>query len=254
MLIDTHTHLYLDKFREDIDDVISKAIEQDVRMMLLPNIDSDSIDDVFDLYKKYPFHIRPMVGLHPCSVNEKYRYELDQLEKHLVKGGVVAIGEIGIDLYWDKSFEKQQIEAFEIQIDWALAHELPIVIHSRNAIKKCIEVVRKKQNGRLRGVFHCFDQDIISAREITALGFYLGIGGVLTFKNSKLPEVIKHIDLQHIILETDSPYLAPMPYRGKRNESSYVRIVAEKLSEIKEIPIESIEEITTQNAKDLFSL
>ena len=253
MLIDTHTHLYLDKFQNDIDEVMERAVSEGVQLMLLPNIDMETIDDLFSLSKKYPTHTAPMVGLHPCSVKEDYLEELTTLKQYLEREEVIAVGEIGMDLYWDKTFRSEQIAAFEYQIDWALEKDLPIVIHSRNAIRECIEIVKGKQNGQLRGVFHCFDQDLESAKDIIELNFYLGIGGVITFKKSKLPEVIKDLDLQHIILETDSPFLAPSPYRGKRNESSYIRYVAEKVAEIKGVDVSKIEEITTNNAINLFN-
>jgi len=254
MLIDTHTHLYLDKFHDDLDEVIYRAEESGVEKMLLPNIDLSTIASVFELEEKYPGKFYPMVGLHPCSVKSGYNKELQELEQFLDKKCVIAIGEIGIDLYWDKSFEQEQIHAFELQIDWALSRNLPIVIHSRNAIRQCIDVVANKQNGKLRGVFHCFDQELQDAKDIIDLDFYLGIGGVITFKKSNLPEVVKEIELDHILLETDSPFLAPSPKRGKRNESSYVRYVAEKIAEIKEVTIEEIESVTSKNANELFGI
>lgn len=254
MLIDTHTHLYLDKFQDDIDEVIARAKESGVEQMFLPNIDLATMDDVFSLHAKYPEQCLPMVGLHPCSVKEDYKDQLQGLSQYLDRDGVVAVGEIGMDLYWDKTFQEQQVEAFHVQIDWALEKNLPIVIHARNAMRECIDVVRDRQKGQLRGVFHCFDQTIEDARDIIDLGFYLGIGGVLTFKKSKLPAVMKEVDLQHIILETDSPFLSPSPYRGKRNESSYVKYVADKMSDIKEISLKNVAAITTQNARELFKV
>lgn len=254
MLIDTHTHLYLDKFRDDLDEVMARARDHGVEMMLLPNIDNESIDDVFRLVGAYPGQCYPMVGLHPCSVKEDYLIELERLKKYLDQTDVIAIGEIGIDLYWDKSLAKEQIKAFRHQISWALDMDLPIVIHSRDAMRECIDIVEDMQDGHLRGVFHCFDQDEEKARKILDLGFYLGIGGVLTFKKNKLPDVVREVPLERIILETDAPYLTPAPYRGKRNESAYVRFVAEKLAEIKGIDLQEIEEITTANAKALFKL
>ncbi|MEE9371842.1 MAG: TatD family hydrolase [Saprospiraceae bacterium] len=253
MLIDTHTHLYLDKFQEDIDEVITRAVAEDVKMMLLPNIDSATIDEVFKLASKYP-QCLPMVGLHPCSVKANYKEELESLHAYLDRENVIAVGEIGMDLYWDKTFEKEQIEAFHIQLDWALDNDLPIVIHSRNAMQECINIVKDRQNGQLRGVFHCFDQNEDTAKQIIDLDFYLGIGGVLTFKKSKLPEAIKKLPLDHIVIETDSPFLTPTPFRGKRNESSYVKYVAEKMAEIFNKPVSIIAEITTGNAKRLFKI
>ena len=254
MLIDTHTHLYLDQFNNDIEQVVQRAIQQDVRIMLLPNIDTQSVENVFALYDKFEDIFRPMVGLHPCSVTKEYEGDLTELGRYLKTEGVVAVGEIGIDLHWDVTYRLEQIHAFEKQIDWALEMDLPIVIHSRKAIQECIDIVKSKQNGSLRGVFHCFDQDRNAADQIVELGFYIGIGGVITFKNNALFQVAKDIDLQHIILETDSPYLAPTPYRGKRNESSYVRLVADKLAEAKGVSVKEVEHATTNNAIQLFRL
>jgi TatD DNase family protein len=253
MLIDTHTHLYLDNFHKDIDDVMQRAKESHVDLMLLPNIDLSTMQDVLTMSKKYPSCL-PMVGLHPCSVKNDYRSELENLHPFLSSDKIIAVGEIGIDLYWDKTYKDEQVEAFHIQIDWALENDLPIVIHSRNAMQECIDVVSQRQNGNLRGVFHCFDQDEASARAIINLGFYIGIGGVLTFKKSKLPAVIRDLPLDRIILETDSPFLTPSPFRGKRNESSYVKYVAEKMAEIFDKEITEIADITTINAKELFRI
>tara|TARA_Y100000385_G_scaffold290402_1_gene363362 strand:- start:411 stop:1172 length:762 start_codon:yes stop_codon:yes gene_type:complete len=253
MLIDTHTHLYLEKFHDDIDDVMQRAKDSDVGLMLLPNIDSETMDSVFELANAYESCL-PMVGLHPCSVKADYKTELEKLYAYIDRENVIAVGEIGMDLYWDKSFKSEQVRAFHDQIDWALDKDLPIVIHSRNAMQECIEIVKDRQDGNLRGVFHCFDQDETSALAILDLGFYIGIGGVLTFKKSKLPEAIRDLPLDRIILETDSPFLTPSPHRGKRNESSYVQFVAEKAAQIFEKEIKEIAEITTTNTKALFRL
>jgi len=254
MLIDTHTHLYSEKFQDDIDEVVQRAIDHDVQLMLMPNVDSSSIDAMFELHQNHSDHCLPMVGLHPCSVKADYQEELDKIKTYLTRENVVAVGELGIDLYWDTTYKKQQIEAFHQQIDWALEMDLPIVIHARNAINECIEVVTSRQNGNLRGVFHCFDQGEEEALQIIDLGFYLGIGGVLTFKKSKLPEAIQNLPLDRIILETDSPYLAPTPFRGKRNESAYVSHVADKMVDVFGVAREEIVQVTTSNAKELFRL
>ncbi len=253
MYIDTHAHLYDDAFMEDRAEVIKKSINVGVEKIFLPNCDIETISGMMDMVKEWPNHCFPMLGLHPCYVKGDYQIQLKKLKKWLETSDFVAIGEIGLDFYWDKTFEQEQIEAFNIQIDWALEQQLPIVIHTRDSIKKGIEVVRKKQNGNLKGIFHCFSGNIKEAKEIIDLGFNLGIGGVVTFKNSTLASVIEEIPLKHIVLETDAPYLAPTPYRGKRNESSYIPIIAEKIANIKGITIEEVKNQTTINANGLFN-
>ncbi|MEZ5147679.1 MAG: TatD family hydrolase [Bacteroidales bacterium] len=249
---DTHTHLYLNAFDDDRVEVVKNAIEQDVKYMLLPNIDSSSIDPMFELCKAFPENCFPMMGLHPTSVKENYKEELEIISGWFEKQNFIAVGEIGIDLYWDQSFQKQQQEAFRFQIDLALKNEIPIVIHSRDSFDEIFNVLEDYRGSGLKGVFHCFTGSLEQANKAIDLGFYLGIGGVLTFKNSGLDKVIAEIDLKHILLETDSPFLAPTPFRGKRNESAYINLVANRLSQIKNIDREEIAKITTQNAIDLF--
>ena len=249
---DTHTHLYLNAFDDDRANVVKNAIEQDVKYMLLPNIDSSSIDPMFELCKAFPENCFPMMGLHPTSVKENYKEELEIISGWFEKQNFIAVGEIGIDLYWDQSFQKQQEEAFRFQIDLALKNEIPIVIHSRDSFDEIFNVLEDYRGSGLKGVFHCFTGSLEQANKAIDLGFYLGIGGVLTFKNSGLDKVIAEIDLKHILLETDSPFLAPTPFRGKRNESAYINLVANRLSQIKNIDREEIAKITTQNAIDLF--
>ncbi|HPE55860.1 MAG TPA: TatD family hydrolase [Bacteroidales bacterium] len=249
---DTHTHLYLNAFDDDRANVVKKAVEQDVKYMLLPNIDSSSIDPMFEICKAFPENCFPMMGLHPTSVKENYKEELEIISGWFEKQNFIAIGEIGIDLYWDQSFQKQQEEAFRFQIDLALKNEIPIVIHSRDSFDEIFSVLEDYRGSGLKGVFHCFTGSLEQANKAIDLGFYLGIGGVLTFKNSGLDKVIAEIDLKHILLETDSPFLAPTPFRGKRNESAYINLVANRLSQIKNIDREEIAKITTQNAIDLF--
>ena len=249
---DTHTHLYLNAFDDDRANVVKKAVEQDVKYMLLPNIDSSSIDPMFELCKAFPENCFPMMGLHPTSVKENYKEELEIISGWFEKQNFIAIGEIGIDLYWDQSFQKQQEEAFRFQIDLALKNEIPIVIHSRDSFDEIFNVLEDYRGSGLKGVFHCFTGSLEQANKAIDLGFYLGIGGVLTFKNSGLDKVIAEIDLKHILLETDSPFLAPTPFRGKRNESAYINLVANRLSQIKNIDRKEIAKITTQNAIDLF--
>ena len=251
--IDTHTHLYDEQFDEDRKEAVQNAIDAGVTKMYLPNCNSETIDGMLDLAKQFPENCIPMMGLHPCYVKENYKEELKIVEKHLATNSYSAVGEIGLDYYWDTSFKEQQIQAFETQIDWALHYDLPIVIHTRNSLQDGIDIVKKKQNGKLKGIFHCFGGSLQEAQQIIDVGFYLGIGGVVTFKNSKLPETLKKIDLKHLVLETDAPYLAPTPYRGKRNESSYIPLVAEKLVDIKQTPLADIARITTENALELFN-
>lgn len=255
-LIDTHTHLYEAQFNEDRNCMIQRALEQQVQKMIIPNVDSTTIQPMLDLVQQYPNNIFAMMGLHPCYVKpETYKTELASVEKNLFqsKEKYVAIGEIGIDLYWDKSTLDIQKEAFEIQCDWALALNLPIAIHSRDSTYVLVEILKKrKQNPK--GVFHCFTGSLEEANEIIKLGFYLGIGGVATYKNTHLRETLKNISLDKIVLETDAPYLPPIPYRGKRNESAYIKIVAETLCTVYEKSFDEIAHITTSNAENLFSI
>ena len=249
---DTHTHLYLNAFDEDREAAIKKAIEQDVKYMLLPNIDSSSVENMLHLEKKFPENCFAMMGLHPTSVKENYKEELKQVEEWFGKRNFIAIGEIGIDLYWDKTFALQQEEAFRFQIDLALEKNLPIVIHSRDSFNEIINVLKDYRHKNLKGVFHCFTGTVEQAFVAIEFGFYLGIGGVVSFKNSGLIETVSKVGLEHMLLETDSPFLAPVPFRGKRNESAYINLIANKLAEIKNINREVVAEITTQNAVNLF--
>ena len=252
-LIDTHCHLYAPEFAEDIDNIIQRARAAGVVRFYLPAIDMESEKDMLDLEKRYPDICFAMQGLHPSSVKADIKDALKHVEESLSQKKFAAVGEIGLDFYWDRSFEKEQYRAFHQQIEWALHFDLPIVIHSRDSIEQTISVVRKHQNGKLRGIFHCFNEGEHQADEIVSLGFYLGIGGTLTYKNSKLPGVIKNIGMENIVLETDAPYLPPVPFRGKRNESSYIVYVAEKMAEIKEISPDEVARITTANALKIFS-
>lgn len=254
MLIDTHAHIYVEEFDNDREDIIQRSDNEGVEKILLPAIDGQYHQRLLSVCQQYPGKCFPMMGLHPCSVKENYLVELKVVEDYLFKGGFVAVGEIGLDFYWDTSFTAQQFEAFSTQIRLAMDINLPIVIHSRNSIDACIDVVTENQKGQLNGVFHCFSGTAEQARKITGLGFYLGIGGVLTFKKSGLDQVIKEVPLEYIVLETDAPYLAPVPFRGKRNESSYLRYIVKKLAEIKSLSEQEIEAITTNNAIKLFRL
>ncbi len=252
--IDTHTHLYLDEFSEDREGVLLNAQNAGVQKFLLPNIDSKSLPALLELCAKHPNSCYPMIGLHPTSVNKEYEKELQIVENQLKKGDFIAIGEVGIDLYWDKSFKKEQYTAFRTQIQWSLDYHLPLIIHSRDAHREIMDIVGDYKNTGLKGIFHCFTGSEEEALEIIDHGFLLGIGGVLSFKNSKLKESIANIPLEHIVLETDSPFLAPAPYRGKRNESAYIAIIAEHLARIKQQNIEEVAYRTTQNAINLFHI
>ena len=252
---DTHAHLYLEQFSEDREEMMKRAFDAEVGRIFLPNIDLDSISSMLKLVADYPDIVFPMMGLHPCSVKDDYESVLSKMKNELDTGKYVAVGEIGIDLYWDKSTLDIQRKAFEIQIGWAKEMNLPIVIHARDSFDELFEVVDRLNDDRLRGVFHCFTGTLEQANHIIDYGgFYLGLGGVLTFKNSGLDKVISEVDLKHLVLETDAPYLSPTPFRGKRNESAYIPYIAGKLSEISGVEIEKVAEITTENSVDLFGV
>lgn len=252
ILTDTHTHLYLDQFDDDRHQVIQNAIDKGIQYMLIPNIDSNSISGMLSVCNQYPENCFPMMGLHPTDVKEDFQKELEIVEQWLEKRKFIAIGEIGIDLYWDKTFVKEQNICLRHQIALAKKYQLPIVIHSRESMKEIFDVLDDVQTSELQGVFHCFSGTAEDANKAIEMGYYLGIGGVVTFKNSNLKEILRGIDLKHILLETDAPFLTPSPYRGKRNESAYIYNIAEKIAEIKGIGIDEVAEITTQNAKKLF--
>jgi TatD DNase family protein len=253
--IDTHAHLYAKEFDEDRSEMIARAISQGVQQFLLPNIDEESIAGMHQLAKDYPDRCFAMMGVHPSSVVKDWEAQLSHIQSFFDPNIHIAIGEIGIDLYWDKSHQKEQTLAFEQQIIWAKAVGLPIVIHARDSFDEIFEVVDQHNDGQLTGVFHCFTGDVHQAQKIINYGgFKLGIGGVATFKNGGLDKVLPEVDLKHIILETDSPYLAPVPFRGKRNESSYIPLVAERLSELYNVSLATIAETTTAAAQELFKL
>ncbi|HEV8083773.1 MAG TPA: TatD family hydrolase [Chitinophagaceae bacterium] len=252
-LIDTHTHLYLKEFSKDIEEVIQRADGEGIEKFYLPAIDSSETQAMMSLEKKFPGQCMPMAGLHPCSVKENYKEELNKIEKMLLERKFYAIGESGLDFYWDKTFTKEQYECLNIQAEWSLQYDLPLVLHTRNAMEQTIEVVKSFKGKSLRGIFHCFGGTTEQAREIIDQNFLLGIGGIITYKNSGLSEVLKEIDIKHIVLETDAPYLTPVPLRGKRNESSYLKYIAQKLAEIKNISIEEVAQQTTNNAENIFS-
>jgi TatD DNase family protein len=251
-LIDSHCHLYLPAFAEDINDVVQRARSAGVDRFYLPAIDREHEAALLALEAGYPGVCFAMQGLHPCSVKSDVDEALRHIESSFTSRLFAAVGETGLDFYWDRSFEKEQYQAFHQQIVWALLYDLPVVIHSRESIQQTISVVREHQQGDLRGVFHCFNEDEDSAMQIIALGFYMGIGGTLTYKNSKLPDVLKKIGLRNIVLETDAPYLPPVPFRGKRNESSYLVHIAKKLAEIMDTDVDEIARVTSENARQLF--
>lgn len=251
-IIDTHTHLYLEDFKVDIDEVLQKAAAEGVEQFYLPNIDSTSIDDLLNLADRYPGKCIPMMGLHPCYVKENVAEELQLVQHWLQKRPFAAVGEIGLDYYWDKTFVPQQKEAFRQQINLALELNLPIVIHSRESMQDCIDIVKEYQNGMLRGIFHCFGGSVKEAKQIIDLGFLMGIGGVVTYKKSGLAEVLRHIPMEYLVVETDAPYLTPVPFRGKRNEPSYLKFIVDKMAEIMETSAEEIAAQTTANAQKLF--
>lgn len=250
--IDSHAHIYSEKLKKDLPDVMERALENGVTKIFMPNIDHTSIDDMFEVENKYPDNCFPMMGLHPCSVNKTFEKELYLVEEWLNKRDFYAVGEIGTDLYWDKTFWPQQQEAFKIQVNWAKVKNLPIVIHCRESIDETIEMVEKLKDDNLTGVFHCFTGTLEQARKIIDLGFYLGFGGVATFKNGGLDTVIPEIDLKHMVLETDSPYLAPTPHRGKTNKPSYIPLIAKKIASFKEVGLDEVAEKTTENSLKLF--
>lgn len=252
--IDTHSHLYLDKFENDISEVIFRAKQNHLTKILLPNIDINSVSQIHDLLKVDNGLFVPMMGLHPTSVDQDFKKSLDFILKEEHLKDICAIGEIGLDFYWSDEYKTQQIEAFQYQIDFAKELNLPIAIHCREAFDDILDVLEKNHDKKLKGVLHCFTGNEMHAQRLIDMGFYLGIGGVLTYKNSGLDKVIKDIDLKHLVLETDAPFLPPTPYRGKRNESSYTLNIAEKLAEIKEITLEEVAETTTSNAIALFNL
>lgn len=255
MLIDTHAHVYLEQFQEDFAEVEARAEAAGVDCILLPNIDEESIAGIKDLVKRNPRKYRAMMGLHPCSVNAEVDRVLERLKAELDAGDYIAVGEIGIDLYWDRTFFKEQQYAFRTQINWAKEKNLPIAIHARDSFDEIFAILDDENDERLKGVFHCFTGTREQAEHILNYkGFKLGIGGVFTFKNSGLRDALTGIDPKHIVFETDAPYLAPVPYRGKRNEPSYTKLVAEAWSKRYGISLEEISRITTQNAIELFNL
>ena len=254
MITDTHTHLYSEQFDEDRKEMISRAKNAGITRFFIPAIDASYTQRMLDLEQENPNDVFLMMGLHPTSIKENYKEELAHVKEWIDKRNFIAIGEIGIDLYWDKSFLPQQQEAFRTQIKWAKEKKLPIVIHCRDAFDEIFEVLETEKGEDLRGIFHCFTGTLEQAKQAISYNMKLGIGGVVTFKNGKIDKFLNQIDLKHIVLETDAPYLAPTPYRGKRNESSYITNVIDKLVDIYDLTFQEIAEITTQNSRDIFGV
>ncbi|MGF1774443.1 TatD family hydrolase [Vibrio wakamikoensis] len=253
-MIDTHAHIYASEFDQDRDEVVQRALDAGIEHILLPNIDLDSIEPMLATEAAYPQVCRSMMGLHPCYVDANVDQTLDTIHSWFDKHNFIAVGEIGIDLYWDKTYRKEQEHAFITQLNWAKEMDLPVVIHTRDSIEETLALLRSEQNGDLCGVFHCFGGTIEEAKAINALGFHLGLGGVSTFKNSGMDKVIPELDLSKVILETDCPYLAPVPHRGKRNEPAYTELVLKRIADLTELSSKKVAQITTNNAKSLFSL
>ncbi|WP_217513007.1 TatD family hydrolase [Vibrio metschnikovii] len=253
-MIDTHAHVYASEFDHDREQVIQRAIEQGIEHILLPNIDLESIAPMLATEAAYPDLCRSMMGLHPCYVNADVKQTLEQIEYWFTQREFIAVGEIGIDLYWDKTYQAEQEMAFITQLNWAKSLNLPVVIHTRDSIDQTLALLKQEQNGQLRGVFHCFGGTVEQAKAINDLGFHLGLGGVSTFKNGGMDKVIPALDLNYLVLETDCPYLAPVPHRGKRNEPAYTRLVAERIAELRGLSTEYVDQFTTNNAKALFKL
>jgi TatD DNase family protein len=254
ILADTHAHLYLGHFDEDRDRMVKNALDLGVKYMLLPNIDRESIPSMLTLADAYPEHCIPMMGLHPTSVKADWQEELQEVENWLAERKFCAVGEVGMDLYWDKTYQKEQETALREQIRMARKNDLPIVIHTRNSFRETIEILKAERFEGMKGVFHCFSGTVDNANEAIQIGFMLGIGGVLTYKRSGLDEVVRQMGMEHLILETDAPFLPPVPHRGERNESAWVLFVARKMAHLKELPVEEVARVTTANAVKLFSL
>ena len=250
--IETHAHIYLEHFEKDISEIISRSLESGVKKIYMPNIDHESIDSMLELEEKYPDICVATMGLHPCSVGKDFEKQLYEVEDWLSKRKFAAVGEMGTDLYWDKSGFEYQVEAFKIQCHLAIEHNLPIIIHCRDSLRQTIDLVKEINDPRLNGVFHCFGGTTKEAQEIVDLGFYLGLGGVLTFKNTNLREELKEFGIDKVVLETDSPYLTPVPHRGKRNEPSYIPLVAQKIEEVLGLTTDEVASVTTKNALTLF--
>lgn len=251
-MIDTHSHLYSEEFQDDLEEVLQKSHDAGISKIYLPAIDSHSHNAMLNLADKHPETCIPMMGLHPCYVDSRFEEELSLVRQWIDKRPFAALGEIGLDFYHSVEFKAQQERAFQIQIEWAIEKELPIVIHSRSSMDECIKMIDQHGKGKLKGIFHCFGGDDRQAKKVIALGFYLGIGGVVTYKNAGLAKIVEQTPLDYLVLETDAPYLSPVPFRGKRNESSYLVHIANKIADLKGVSLEEVDATTTANAKKIF--
>ena len=252
--IDTHSHFYVKEFDKDRNEVVEESLNSGVCRILLPNIDLDSMPNLLNVCELYPKICFPMLGLHPCDVKNDYKSVLQKIFDYFPHYKFIGVGEVGIDLYWDTTFLNEQKEAFRVQIRFALEHNLPLVIHKRQSYNETLEVLNEFQGEKLKGIFHCYSGSLAHAEEVIEKGFLLGIGGTVTYKSSNLDKILPHISLKHIVLETDAPYLTPIPHRGERNKSSYIPVIAQKIAEIKQTNIENVAAQTTKNAVELFSL
>lgn len=252
-MIDTHSHLYSEEFSGDIDLILDRSLASGISRVYLPAIDSHSHDAMLALANQHPDYCIPMMGLHPCYVDTGFQEELDLVKDWLGKRPFAAIGEIGLDFYHSVEFKSEQEKAFQVQIEWAIEKDLPIVIHSRSSMDECIKMITLHGGGKARGIFHCFGGDERQAKKVIELGFYLGIGGVVTYKNAGLAKIVEQTALDYLVLETDAPYLSPVPFRGKRNESSYLVHIAQKIAELKGVSVEEVDAVTTDNAKKIFA-
>lgn len=253
-IIDTHAHLYLKQFKQDTDEVIQQAKANGVESVFLPNIDMQSIEPMLALSKKYPAYCYALLGLHPCSVKEDFEQVLEKMKPMFQKNNFYGVGETGLDYHWDVTYKDQQKEALKIQVEWANELKLPIILHTRKSFEDTYEIIAKNKTDDLTGIFHCFGGSASDAQKVIDIGFYIGIGGVVTYKNSGLEETLKHVSLDKILIETDSPYLSPVPKRGKRNEPAYTKWVVEKIADIKNISVEEVELETTLAAKKLYQI
>lgn len=253
-LIDTHAHLYLEQYDQDRTQIIERAIDSGVNKILLPNVDENTINPMLNLCRSFPDNCIPMMAIHPTSVKQNYSEQISIVKDYLKDFNFCAIGETGIDLYWDNTYQKEQCDIFEKHIELACNYNLPLVIHSRNSLNEIFDILEKYKKQNLQGVFHCFPGNVEQAYEAVKFGFMIGVGGVVTYKNSKLADVVEKVDLKHLLLETDAPYLSPVPKRGKRNESSYLIHVAEKIAQIKNTDIDHVAKVTTKNAVNTFNL
>jgi TatD DNase family protein len=254
MFIDTHAHIYSSEFEADIEGVIERALHAGIEAIVMPSIDKSHFNSMTLLSETYPSFLKPLIGIHPCSISQNFEEEFELFEKELHTGKYCGIGEIGIDLYWDKSHIHQQKEAFRKQLQFAIIKNLPVVIHQRDSFTEILQIIEHPDFDNLKGIFHCYAGDIETAIKLTERGFYLGIGGVVTYKNSLMAEVVKHIPLKHLVLETDSPYLPPVPFRGKRNEPAHIQFIAQKIAELKLLDIDEVAQTTTLNAKNIFKI